>query len=61
MRRTWRKVCGQKQRLGIRAFYIDAEILIFDEFTNFLDANNEQKIINEVSMLKGKKLRNDFP
>ncbi len=47
---------GQKQRLGIaRAFYIDAEILIFDEFTNFLDANNEQKIINEVSMLKGKK------
>ena len=47
---------GQKQRLGIaRAFYIDAEILIFDEFTNFLDANNEEKIINEVSMFKGKK------
>ena len=45
---------GQKQRLGIaRAFYIDAEILIFDEFTNFLDANNEEKIINEVSMFKG--------
>ena len=47
---------GQKQRLGIaRAFYVDAEILIFDEFTNFLDANNEEKIINEVNLLKGKK------
>lgn len=47
---------GQKQRLGIaRAFYTDSEILVFDEFTNFLDINNERKILDEVSMLKGKK------
>ena len=47
---------GQKQRLGIaRAFYVDSEILVFDEFTNFLDANNERKILEEVKALKGKK------
>ena len=47
---------GQKQRLGIaRAFYRDSEILVFDEFTNFLDANNEKKILDEVKALKGKK------
>ena len=47
---------GQKQRLGIaRAFYVDSDILIFDEFTNFLDSNNEKKILEEVKALKGKK------
>ena len=47
---------GQKQRLGIaRAFYVDSDILIFDEFTNFLDTNNERKILEEVRSLKGKK------
>ena len=47
---------GQKQRLGIaRAFYINSEILIFDEFTNFLDADSEKKILEEVKLLKGQK------
>ena len=46
---------GQKQRIGIaRAFYIDAKILIFDEFTNFLDSNNEQKIMREISEMENK-------
>ena len=46
---------GQKQRLGIaRALYRDSEILIFDEFTNFLDKQNEEKILNDVKKMQGK-------
>ena len=46
---------GQKQRLAIaRAFYNDAEILIFDEFTNFLDNESETKIMRDVSKLTDK-------
>ena len=47
---------GQKQRVGIaRALYNDPEILILDEFTSFLDKDNEFKIASEVKNLRGKK------
>jgi ABC-type multidrug transport system fused ATPase/permease subunit len=46
---------GQKQRLAIaRAFYNNAEVLIFDEFTNNLDKENEKKIMEEIFKLKDK-------
>ena len=46
---------GQKQRLAIaRAFYNDSKILIFDEFTNFLDKKNESLILNDVKNMKNK-------
>ena len=46
---------GQKQRLAIaRAFYNNAEVLIFDEFTNNLDKENEIKIMEDISKLKDK-------
>jgi len=47
---------GQKQRLLIaRVIYKDPEILIFDEATNSLDANNEKAIVeNLAEYLKGK-------
>lgn len=46
---------GQKQRIAIaRAFYNDAEVLIFDEFTNNLDKENETKIMEDISQLKDK-------
>lgn len=44
---------GQIQRIGIaRAIYNKSEILIFDESTNSLDVDSEQKIIDEVHNLK---------
>ena len=44
---------GQIQRIGIaRAIYHKSEILIFDESTNSLDVDSEQKIIDEVHNLK---------
>jgi ATP-binding cassette subfamily B protein len=40
---------GQKQRLLIaRAFYKQAEYLLFDEATNALDAQNERKVIENI-------------
>ena len=47
---------GQRQRIAIaRSLYNNPKILIFDEFTNFLDSITEKEIINEVNALKGKK------
>ena len=46
---------GQKQRLAIaRAIYHDSEVLIFDEFTNNLDQENENKIMDDILKLKDK-------
>ena len=47
---------GQKQRIGIaRAFYNDPKIIILDESTSSLDIETEKQIINEISLLKGKR------
>jgi len=43
---------GELQRIGIaRALYNDKEILLFDEFTNQLDEQNEEKILQQVNKL----------
>ena len=43
---------GELQRIGIaRALYNDKEILLFDEFTNQLDKENEEKILQQVNKL----------
>ncbi len=54
---TFKKLSsGQKQRIAIaRAFYLDKEIIIFDEATNALDEENERKIMENLSKLKNKK------
>ena len=45
---------GERQRLGIcRALYRKPEILILDESTSSLDNQTENKILNEITRLKG--------
>ena len=47
---------GEKQRIGIgRALYNDPEILVFDEATNALDVDTEEKILDILLDLKSKK------
>ena len=44
---------GQAQRISLaRALYYKSEILILDEFTNQLDANTENKILDIIGELK---------
>ena len=48
---------GQLQRIGIaRAFYQNKDILIFDEATNALDENLEEKILSNLIKLKNGKI-----
>lgn len=45
---------GERQRLGIaRSLYFDSDIIIFDESTNSLDRNTEERIMNIIYSLKG--------
>ena len=47
---------GQIQRVGLaRLLYRDPEVLILDEFTNSLDPNNEDFILEKLKQLQNKK------
>jgi ABC-type multidrug transport system fused ATPase/permease subunit len=47
---------GQKQRLAIaRNFYLKKEIIVMDEATSSLDEENENRIIDSLNNLRGKK------
>ena len=54
---TFKKLSsGQKQRIAIaRAYYLDKQIMIFDEATNALDEENEKIIMENICKLKLKK------
>lgn len=46
---------GQKQRIGIaRAGVKDAKLFIFDEATSALDADNERRVLCNLSQIKGR-------
>ncbi len=46
---------GQKQRIGIaRAFYKNADVIIFDEATNALDSDTEKAVMQAIQGLRGK-------
>ena len=48
---------GQKQRIGIaRSILNKPKVLILDEFTSSLDNSTEEKILNEISLLKKDKI-----
>jgi ATP-binding cassette subfamily B protein len=48
---------GQRQRIGIaRALYSNPKIIIFDEATNAMDSNLEDKILDYFNKLKEKKI-----
>ena len=52
---------GQIQRIALaRLLYDDPEILILDEFTNSLDPENEDFILNQLQLLKNEKNKNLF-
>ena len=47
---------GQKQRVGIaRAMYKDSPILLLDESTSSLDKKSEDKFIEQINKIRGKK------
>jgi len=47
---------GQRQRVGLaRAFYHDPDLLVLDEATNSLDKETEEKIIQTILNIKGKR------
>jgi len=47
---------GQKQRIAIaRNFYLKKEIIVMDEATSSLDDENENRVIDSLNNLRGKK------
>lgn len=46
---------GQKQRIGLaRAFYINADFIVFDEVTSALDSSMESFVVETIAKLRGK-------
>ena len=53
---------GQKQRIALaRSFYKSKEILLFDEATNSVDINKENKIIKNILSLSENRIIFSFP
>ena len=49
---------GQIQRIALaRVLYQDPDVLILDEFTNSLDPENEDFILEQLQLLKKKKIK----
>ena len=52
---------GQIQRIALaRVLYQDPDVLILDEFTNSLDPENEDFILEQLQLLKKEKNKNFF-